>query len=135
MKKSCLILLAHGSPDPRWREPFARLAETLRKELGNDRVALAYLEFAAPTLYETAGAAARAGCGRLRILPLFMAGGGHVDRDIPVQVEQLGWEFPEVEVDILPPVGEHPDVVAAISRIAAETLGCPPRRGLAGHER
>jgi len=123
MEKTCLILLAHGSPDPRWREPFLRLTEALRGELGGDRVELAYLEFAAPTLYEAAGAAARAGCGRLRILPLFMAGGGHVERDIPVQVEQLGWELPEVEIDILPPVGEHPAVIAAIGRIAAEALG------------
>ena len=57
-----------------------------------------------------------------RILPLFLAGGKHVDRDIPVQVEQLAWEIPEVEVEILPPVGEHPKVAAAIREIAAEAL-------------
>lgn len=122
MKRSCLILLAHGSPDPRWRAPFEKLLATLQSTCGPERVRLAYLEFAAPTLYEAAGAAARAGFCHLLILPLFMAGGGHVDRDIPVQVEQLGWELPEVEIDILPPVGEDPRVVAAISDIVQEAL-------------
>jgi sirohydrochlorin ferrochelatase len=51
-----------------------------------------------------------------------MAGGGHVDRDIPVQVEQLVWELPEVVIDILPPVGEDPRMAAAIGEIAAEAL-------------
>lgn len=122
-KKTALVLLAHGSPDPRWRAPFEKLTSTLRERLGAERIQLAYLEFAAPTLYEAAGAAARAGFSRLRILPLFMAGGGHVERDIPVQVEQLCWELPEIAVDILPPVGEDPRVAAAISEIVAEALG------------
>jgi len=122
MQKTCLILLAHGSPDPRWQAPFERLTESLQASCGADRVRLAYLEFAAPTLYEAAGEAIRSGCRRLRILPLFMAGGGHVDRDIPVQVEQLGWELPEIEIDILPPVGEDSRVVAAIAEIAAGAL-------------
>lgn len=122
MKKTCLILLAHGSPDPRWRATFEKLLAALRASCGSERVRLAYLEFAAPTLYDAAGAAARDGFCHLRILPLFMAGGGHVDRDIPVQVEQLGWELPEVEIDILPPVGEDSRVVTAIGNIAQEAL-------------
>ena len=122
MKKICLILLAHGSPDPRWLTPFEKLTETLKAACGNERVRLAYLEFTVPTLYEAASAAARSGFCHLRILPLFMAGGGHVDRDIPVQVEQLVWELPEVVIDILPPVGEDPRVVAAIGDIATEAL-------------
>lgn len=122
MKKTCLILLAHGSPDPRWRATFEKLLAAVQSICGLERVRLAYLEFAAPTLYEAAGAAARDGFCQLRILPLFMAGGGHVDRDIPIQVEQLGWELPEVEIDILPPVGEDPRVMAAIGNIAKEAL-------------
>jgi len=122
MKKTCLILLAHGSPDPRWRGNFDKLLAALQASCGPERVRLAYLEFAAPTLYEAAGAAARDGFCHLRILPLFMAGGGHVDRDIPVQVEQLGWELPEVVIEILPPVGEDPRVFAAIGSIAQEAL-------------
>lgn len=122
--KNCLVLLAHGSPDPRWRAPFEELAEHLRKTLGDKRVRLAYMEFAAPSLEEVAGELAREAEGqcRLRILPLFMAGGGHVDRDIPALVAALGWKYPEIETEILPPVGEHPKVVAALREIAEAAL-------------
>jgi sirohydrochlorin cobaltochelatase len=125
MKKTCLILLAHGSPDPRWRAPFEKLAATLKAELGAGRVKLAYLEYVAPSLEEVAGELAREGEGqcRLRILPLFMSGGGHVTRDIPDLVAALGWKYPEIVAEILPPVGEHPRVVAAIGEVAAEALG------------
>jgi sirohydrochlorin cobaltochelatase len=123
--RTCLILLAHGSPDPRWRAPFEKLAATLKAELGAGRVKLAYLEYAAPSLEDVAGELAREGEGqcRLRILPLFMSGGGHVARDIPDLVAALGWKYPEIEAEILPAAGEHPKVVAAIGDIAVEALG------------
>lgn len=123
--RTCLILLAHGSPDPRWRAPFEKLTATLKAKLGTDRVKLAYLEYVAPSLEDVAGELAREGEGqcRLRILPLFMSGGGHVARDIPTLVAALAWTYPEIEAEILPPVGEHPRVVAAIGDIAAEALG------------
>jgi sirohydrochlorin cobaltochelatase len=123
--RTCLILLAHGSPDPRWRAPFEKLAATLKAELGAGRVKLAYLDYAAPSLEDVAGELAREGEGqcRLRILPLFMSGGGHVAQDIPALVAALGWKYPEIEAEVLPPVGEDPRVVAAIGGIAAEALG------------
>ncbi|HXV19761.1 MAG TPA: CbiX/SirB N-terminal domain-containing protein [Desulfuromonadales bacterium] len=125
--RTCLILLAHGSPDPRWRAPFEKLAATLKAEFGADRVKLAYLEYAAPSLEDVAGELAREGEGqcRLRILPLFMSGGGHVDRDIPGLVAALGWKYPEIAAEILPAAGEHPKVLAALREIAGEALRLP----------
>jgi sirohydrochlorin cobaltochelatase len=122
MKKSCLVLLAHGSPDPRWRAPFEKLANQLRSGFGGDRVLLAYMEFVAPSLLDAAEVAVRGGGARLSILPLFMAGGGHVDRDIPVQAEVVRRRFPGLEVRILPPAGEHPKVAAALREIASDEL-------------
>jgi sirohydrochlorin cobaltochelatase len=122
MEKSCLVLLAHGSPDPRWRMPFEKLVSSLRKGFGGDRVFLAYMEFVPPGLLDVAEDAVRGGCTRLSILPLFMAGGGHVERDIPVQAEAVRRRFPGLEVMILPPAGEHPKVAEALRQIASEEL-------------
>jgi len=47
----------------------------LQREVGFDRVRLAYMEFAAPDLISAAGEAARDGVTKLRLLPLFLAGG------------------------------------------------------------
>jgi sirohydrochlorin cobaltochelatase len=122
MTNICLILLAHGSPDPRWRAPFQTLAEAVGREQGGSRVKLAYMEFSPPTLADAARQARQEGFTVLRLLPLFMAAGAHVERDIPAQADTLRRNFPELTVEILPVVGEHPRVRAALQEISRESL-------------
>lgn len=117
-----LVLFAHGSGDPRWRAPFEELEREVARDLGAARVRLAYMEFAAPTLLDVAAEAARDHVARLRLLPLFMAAGGHVDRDIPVLVAQLGERFPQLAVEVLPPVGSHPRFRALLRELAVVAL-------------
>src|SRR4051812_42828317 len=50
---TCLVLIAHGSRDARWREPFERLHATIRRTTSKS-VKLAYMEFISPTLIECA---------------------------------------------------------------------------------
>jgi sirohydrochlorin cobaltochelatase len=78
MQKSRLVLYAHGSEDTRWRQPFERLASDLQQQLGAERVTLAYMEFAEPTLMPVAEAVFGEGTRRLAILPVFMAAGAHL---------------------------------------------------------
>ena len=122
MNDICLILLAHGSPDPRWRAPFETLAEAIGREQGAGRVKLAYMEFSSPTLADAARQARQEGFIVLRILPLFMAAGAHVDRNIPALADALKKDFPELTVEILSAAGEHPRVRAALQEIARESL-------------
>ncbi len=120
---SRVVLMAHGSRDPRWRAPFERLAEVLTRDLGSHRVRLAYLEAATPGLAEVAAEAVRDGIARLTILPLFMAGGGHVDQDIPAQARAAEARHPGLEVSIASAIGEEPRVAAAIEAIARDLIG------------
>lgn len=118
---SSLILIAHGSKDPRWRKPFERLEKSLKSDLGDNRVFLSYMEFAEPTLMDAVSHAVHAGADEIKVLPLFMAGGSHVDQDIPPQVETARKKFPEVAFELLPAIGEHPKFVKLICQIAAMT--------------
>jgi sirohydrochlorin cobaltochelatase len=124
----CLILYAHGSRDPNWRRPFEALEDDLQKELGTGRVRLAFMEFAAPGLVDVVGAAVRDGIGQYRLLPLFLAGGAHVAIDIPQQVGEVLDRFPDVEIEVLPPIGEDSRVVTLMRDIARElaAVGCDP---------
>jgi sirohydrochlorin cobaltochelatase len=115
-----LILLVHGSRDPRWREPFERLAAGLAGDLGAAAVRLAYLELIPPTLMEVAAEAARDGVGRLRLLPLFMAGGTHVDRDIPAQAAAVRERFPNLAVEVLPSIGDDARFIRLLRDLASE---------------
>jgi sirohydrochlorin cobaltochelatase len=120
MSSARLILLAHGSRDPRWRAPFETFTATLQADLGAHTVRLAYMEFVSPTLTDIAEEASRDAVQQLKILPLFMAGGAHVDRDIPEQVTAVQSRFPHLDLSVLPPIGEHPRLVALMQEIAKE---------------
>lgn len=117
-----VVLLAHGSRDPRWRAPFERLAAVLARDLGGERVRMAYMEFASPSLADVAAEAARDGITRLSVLPLFMAGGGHVDHDIPVLAREVESRHAGMAVEVAGAIGEEPRVVAAIEEIARDLI-------------
>jgi sirohydrochlorin cobaltochelatase len=117
-----LILFAHGSRDPRWAEPFQRLARDAAAAASPARVRLAFMEFTGPTLADVAGELAAEGIRHARLLPLFMAGGAHVARDIPDQVAAVRDAHPELEIEVLAPIGEDPRVFALLTEIAAAAV-------------
>ena len=119
---TAFILLAHGSRDPQWRRPFEVLLATLQMQFGNHAVYLAYMEMAEPTLADVAVTANQAGKTQWQIFPLFMSAGGHVRHDIPPMIESLKKNYPDVSVEILPPLGEHPLVHQAITEVAESFL-------------
>ena len=117
-----LVLLAHGSPDPDWQRPFTQLHEALQADYGQSRIRLAYMEFVGPALDETVKEAIDEGHRRVRVLPLFMAAGGHFKNDIVPMVDGLNERYAEATVELLEPVGEHPRLVAALRDIVGESL-------------
>ena len=117
-----LVLFAHGSSDPVWQETFQKMARDLNTELGGRHVALAFMERAEPTLLQTIGEAAADGVRSIRVLPMFFSAGGHVSRDIPRLIEEARSGFPQLEIEILSPVGEFPSFVTLVGRIARSAL-------------
>jgi sirohydrochlorin cobaltochelatase len=119
-----LILFAHGSRREAWRAPLEALAARLGERVGRpDAVALAYLELCPPSLGEAAAAAVADGVERLRVLPLFMSGGGHVARDLPPLVDAARADCPGLRIEVLPALGEHPLVLEALGVIVADEIG------------
>ncbi len=78
-----------------------------------------------PTVMDVASAAARRGTHRIRVLPLFLAEEGHVERDIQPLVDDVRATWPDVDVELLAPVGQHPEFRTALSAIALRTNGGP----------
>lgn len=115
-----LILIAHGSREPRWMASVEKLAHSLQTNHGQDRVRLAYMQFAAPTLIEVVSHAANSGQTKIRVLPLFLTLGGHVARDIQNQVDQARQAQPDIDIQLLPPVGQHPLFNELLHTIVAE---------------
>jgi len=103
-----LIVIAHGSPKEAWRESVGELLRSLQEEVGEDRVRLAYLEHGPPTLADTLSEVIAAGATKVGILPLFLAGDGHVTADIHPLVEEARSRHGQVDLELLPAVGHHP---------------------------
>lgn len=114
--QNALILLAHGSRDARWRAPFDDLAQTLDARLSVP-LRLAYMELSQPSLETTVAELAAAGCRQADILPLFFAAGRHLREDVPGQIDALHAAYPDLALELLAPVGEHPAFVDALAGI------------------
>lgn len=129
-RPSTLILVAHGSRDARWRESVARLTSAIQAEAGANVVRLAFME-GTPSVAHVAAEAAAAGAERIRVLPLFVTGEGHVERDIAPMVDDLRQAHPTLAIEFLPPVGQHRLFRELIRSIAEGTDGTgwenPPR--------
>ena len=113
-----LLLFAHGARDPQWARPFEAVAAHCRAERGQDRVALAFLEFMAPDLVAGGGALAAAGCTEVDVVPLFLGAGGHVRKDIPVLMARLQADHPGVRFTLRQTVCEAPALIAAMAAVA-----------------
>jgi len=96
------------------------LIESLQADLGRDKVRLAYMSFTPPCIPDVAADAVQSGAKKIRVLPLFLAAQGHVDRDVGPLVEQLRQLYPAVEIELLPPVGRHPLFLEMLRQIALE---------------
>ncbi len=84
-----------------------------------ERIVLAFLELMQPSLPDCAAALHADGVRSLRIVPVFLGSGGHLKADLPALVAQIRERFRDLEVSVDPPIGEQPDVIAAIARAIA----------------
>lgn len=115
-----VILFAPGNEEARLRKSFEELAVVLKNELGKERVRLAYVSAGSPSLAEVAEEAANNGVTKLRILPLFLAQGGPLEKEIPEQVAVVRGQVPGITVELLPSVGEHARMKTLIHALARE---------------
>lgn len=113
-----LILFAHGARDPEWAAPLARLREAVLARQPALDVRLAFLEFMQPGLGEAIDACVAQGATSVVVLPVFLAQGGHVKRELPDLVEAARRRHPGVSVLLRSAVGEAPEVIDAMAGVA-----------------
>jgi len=122
MSATALILFAHGARDPEWANPLGRVRAAILEQQPQRRVELAFLEFMAPNLAAAVGELVRSGCDDIVVVPMFLAQGGHVKRDVPQMIAALEQEHPGLRLRLVTPVGEADGVVAAMAAYALASL-------------
>ena len=118
MKKRGVILFAHGSRDPLWRLPMEAVAAQVAATDPGVVVACAYLELTEPDLPSAARQLVARGVQQLTVVPLFLGVGKHVREDLPLLMSNLRQQHPGVEIVLQPSVGENPELIALLARIA-----------------
>jgi len=113
-----VILFAHGSRDPLWRAPIDAVAAQMQRQSPQTAVRCAFLELTAPDLPSTVAALVAEGHQRLRIVPMFLGIGRHAREDLPQLVAQLRQDHPEISVDLMPAVGEMPELTQCLADLA-----------------
>ena len=113
MSSSAVILFAHGAREPAWALPLEGIRDRLRA--AGVQVELAFLEFMSPSLDEAAAGLADKGIRTVFIVPLFLAQGAHLKRELPAMVAKIRKRHAKTEFRVTPALGEAPEIVAAIT--------------------
>ncbi|MBD2356518.1 sirohydrochlorin chelatase [Tolypothrix sp. FACHB-123] len=118
---SAYLLVSHGSRDPRPEIAIQQLLGLIREQVKEDIFDSACLELQPEPLHEQikkfAVTALAAGYNRLQVIPLFLAPGVHVMKDVPDEIalaqQALGQDM---IVDLQPYIGTHPNLKCLLAK-------------------
>ena len=119
MSSKKLVLLAHGSSSLEWSGAFESMTAQIRQQ--NEHAVIAFMELSSPSLQEVCAEAKSAGYQSIQVLPLFLAIGRHLKKDVPAMIAQYSQEL-DIDIELLAPIGQHPALSAAITQIASEYI-------------
>jgi sirohydrochlorin cobaltochelatase len=91
----------------------------LARERDRD-VRLAFLEFMFPDLGKAIDAAVSAGAQAVEVVPVFLAQGGHVKREVPELLAAARQRHPAVTIALRAAVGEADRVIAAMADVVVK---------------
>ena len=120
-----IVLLAHGSPDARWRRPIEALARSIEARASGRGVTLAYLQFCEPTLEQALRRCRDGGGVSALVLPVFISGGGHLLRDVPDAVARAAQSAGRLAVRCAGALAEEPEVLEAMAAAALRLADAP----------
>ncbi len=114
-----IVLFAHGARDPQWAQPFEEIRRRVTVRRPELQVVLAFLDLMGPSLPECMSDLVARGVTRVRLVPLFLGRGGHLKEDLARLLEAIAEAHPGLVVDLLPALGEMPELLEAVSQWAA----------------
>lgn len=115
-----VILFGHGARNPEWAEPFHRIRAAMLARAPAVPVALGFLELMQPSLEQAIDDLVRNGADDIAIVPIFMAAGSHVKKDLPRMAADAMARHAGVRIGIAAPVGEAADVIEAMATYALQ---------------
>ena len=118
-----LLLIAHGSRRQSANEEISALAERVAGLASDefDGVVTAFLELASPDIHQGVTRCVELGARHIVVVPYFLAGGNHVSKDIPAEIECARAGLPQaVDIEISPYLGASDAMAKLVLDCAAQ---------------
>ena len=113
-----IILFGHGSRNPEWAKPLHAIRAAILARAPAQLVSLAFLETMQPTLDEAIDYLAACGAIEIDIVPIFLATGGHIAKDLPELAAAAMERHPGIAIAVAIPAGESSLVIDAMAEYA-----------------
>ncbi|MFH9751130.1 sirohydrochlorin chelatase [Streptomyces griseus] len=133
MSRPTLLVIAHGSRDPRHAATVHALTERVRAERPGLRVETGFLEFNAPPVPRVLERLAAEGADEVVALPLLLTRAFHAKTDIPSVLREARARLPRLHIRQADVLGPSPLLNATLGRRLREAgirPGDLPRTGL-----
>ncbi|MEV4874611.1 sirohydrochlorin chelatase [Streptomyces cyaneofuscatus] len=133
MAPPVLLVIAHGSRDPRHAATVHALTQRVRAERPGLRVETAFLEFNAPSVPRVLERLAAEGADEVVALPLLLTRAFHAKTDIPSVLREARARLPRLHIRQADVLGPSPLLDATLGRRLREAGVRPadiPRTGL-----
>lgn len=118
-----LVIIGHGSRDPRAAEEFGALLELVRVAAGDQPVRGGFLELADPPIDEAVDALVADGATDVVAVPYVLFGAGHLKDDGPAVLDRARRRHPGVRFRLARDLGVHPAVLDVAEERAREHRG------------
>ena len=113
-----IVLFAHGSRDPLWRNPIEAIAARTQSLSPDAHVRCAYLELTEPSLPDCVADLAQRGSRTIKVVPLFLGVGRHAREDLPVIMAELITLYPLIIFKLQPAIGEDERLIDLVAQMA-----------------
>ncbi|MEO8592989.1 MAG: CbiX/SirB N-terminal domain-containing protein [Candidatus Solibacter sp.] len=119
---TAIIVFAHGSRIEAANQAVRAVAGDFARATAHPMVEAAFLELGRPSLEEAADLLVQRGAQTVLILPYFLTPGLHLERDLPVLVQNISNKHKDIQVIVTPSLDGHPGLVEILADRARAAL-------------
>lgn len=113
-----ILLFGHGARNPEWAQPFHLVRDAILAREPAALVEPGFLELMRPSFDEGIERLVQQGASEIVIVPIFMAAGSHVRKDLPRMAADAMDRHAGLVIALAAPVGEAAPVLAAMADYA-----------------
>lgn len=110
-----IVILGHGSRRQEANEEVLLLGEMVQSKHPEWKVAVAFVEFAQPSIEDTLERLYQQGIEEVKIVPMFLTVGNHLHQGLPKRLGLFQEKFP-MEITMAKHIGADPVLVTLIEK-------------------